>query len=72
MSNSDTINVILNGKKTELGTGQCILDLLSEKGLDPRIVMVEVNEEAVRRDRFAEIRIDEGDRIEIVRMIAGG
>ncbi|MDD8046244.1 MAG: sulfur carrier protein ThiS [Verrucomicrobiota bacterium] len=72
MSETTSVTITLNGKPTERPSGQTLLDLLADKGLDSRIVMVEVNEEAIRRERFGETLVHEGDTIEIVRMIAGG
>ena len=66
------IPVHLNGKPAEIPAGQSLLDLLEARGLHPRTVMVEVNERTVRREQYAETVPGEGDRIEIVRMIAGG
>ena len=66
------VRVQLNGAPAEIDSGQSLLELLAARRLDPRTVMIEVNEQVVRRDDYARIRPAEGDRIEIVRMIAGG
>jgi sulfur carrier protein len=40
--------------------------------LDPRYVVVERNGEPLERARYEEVRLAEGDRLELVRAVAGG
>jgi len=67
-----TVRVRLNDRPAELPAGQSLAGLLAARGLHPRTVMIEVNEQVVRRDDYSTVCPQEGDRIEIVRMIAGG
>ena len=46
--------------------------LLEHLGLDPRGVVVELNEEIVRRPELDGTVIDDGDRIEVVHFVGGG
>ena len=65
-------NVTANGKviSAEL---PCSLDqFLITQGLLPRSVVVEHNGEAVAPSEFAGHRIADGDRLEIVKIVAGG
>ena len=66
------ISLQVNGKKVELDTATPLLRYLSELGVDPRAVAVEHNGEIVERGRFAEVVLDDGDQVEIVRMVGGG
>lgn len=64
--------LIANGKpmQTEL---PCTLDLFLERQkLPPRSVVVEHNGEAVAPSEFAVRPLREGDRLEIVKIVAGG
>jgi thiamine biosynthesis protein ThiS len=45
---------------------------LVDQGLLPRSVVVEHNGEAVAPSEFAERNLKAGDRLEIVRIVAGG
>ncbi|MBM3848190.1 MAG: sulfur carrier protein ThiS [Verrucomicrobia bacterium] len=45
---------------------------LTLQGLLPRSVVVEHNGEAVAPSEFAERQLQAGDRLEIVRIVAGG
>jgi thiamine biosynthesis protein ThiS len=66
------IQLMVNGKRRDVEQPSSLLALLKQIGVDPRIVAVERNGEIVKRDRFGETPIDEGDRLEIVRMVGGG
>lgn len=49
-----------------------VMELLKELQINPQRVVVEVNLEIVKRDRFDEYKIKEGDSIEIVNFVGGG
>lgn len=66
------ISLQVNGKQVELPTATPLLDYLRTLGVDPRAVAVEHNGEIVERARFETIVLDEGDQVEIVRMVGGG
>lgn len=66
------MRVRINGKERELPEATTLLQLLQERGLDPRMVVVEYNYEIIPRERYHEIVLREGDHLEIVQMVAGG
>jgi len=68
----ETIRVIANGKSRDAGEGLTVADFILSLGSDPRYVVVELNGEALPRDRFGEMRLAQDDRIEVVRAVAGG
>lgn len=49
-----------------------VMELLEELQINPERVVVEVNLEIVKKDRFNEYKIKEGDLIEIVNFVGGG
>jgi len=49
-----------------------ISELLEELNINPQRVVVEVNLEIIKKDRFNEFKIKEGDSIEIVNFVGGG
>lgn len=49
-----------------------VSELLEELNINPERVVVEVNLEIVKRDRFSEFKIKESDSIEIVNFVGGG
>jgi len=66
------IEVLLNGKPREVNEGETLAGLLKALDLDPRWVVAEVNGEVVDRHRFGEVSLSGGDRLELVRAVAGG
>lgn len=66
------MRVRINGTERDLPQNTTLLQLLKERGIDPRTVVVEYNYEIIPRDRYPEITLYEGDNLEIVQMVAGG
>jgi sulfur carrier protein len=64
--------IIANGKATEIELPSTVEGFLIAQGLPPRSVVVEHNGEAVAPSEFGRRRIQAGDRLEIVRIVAGG
>jgi thiamine biosynthesis protein ThiS len=69
---SDTLRLIVNGKPRTADGPLTLLGFLRQLGIDPRIVAVERNGEIVKRARFEDTDLGDGDRLEIVRMVGGG
>ncbi len=66
------MNVVANGERVEVGDGATVEDLLGLLGLGARWVLVERNGEPVDRSDLATTALCEGDRLELVRAVAGG
>jgi len=66
------MNLLLNGEKRNVPSIGTVSELLEELNLAAGTVLVEQNGEVVTRARFAEAKLAEGDKIEIVRVVAGG
>jgi sulfur carrier protein len=64
--------VTANGDPMELPDGSTVDDLLAALGLGGKWVVVERNREPVPRADFATTVLAAGDRIELVRAVAGG
>jgi thiamine biosynthesis protein ThiS len=64
--------VIANGKPVETGLPCSIEEFLVAQHLLPRSVVVEHNGEAVAPSEFARRILQPGDRLEIVKIVAGG
>jgi sulfur carrier protein len=67
-----TGSVIANGQAVEATVPCSIEEFLVAKGLLPRSVVVEHNGEAVVPSQFGKREIRHGDRLEIVKIVAGG
>ena len=65
--------VTVNGNLIETSLLPCSLDqFLEQHGFLPKSVVVEHNEEAMAPSMFAQSLVQDGDRLEIVRITAGG
>lgn len=66
------IAVQINGRRVELESPTALLAYLERLGVDPRAVAVEHNGVIVERDAYGSVVFQEGDTVEIVRMVGGG
>ena len=66
------ITLQVNGKQVELDAPIPLVLYLEMLGVNPRTVAVEHNGEIVQRMSFASVVLNQGDRVEIVRMVGGG
>ena len=64
--------VELNGESREVRDRATLADLISELSLPPARIAIELNKDVVRRGKWAETILAEGDRIEIVHFVGGG
>jgi sulfur carrier protein len=66
------MKVTANGKAFDVEEGLTVASFLRWRDLDPRYVVVEHNGEPLERARYEGVRLAEGDRLELVRAVAGG
>lgn len=66
------MRIVVNGEERSVPDGTTVASLLGELGLEPGAVVVERNREIVARDDVEAVRLEEGDRLEIVRFVGGG
>jgi thiamine biosynthesis protein ThiS len=64
--------VTANGRAVALEVGETLHAFLRRMGFEPRMVVVERNGEALTPAEGAATRLLAGDRLEIVRIVAGG
>jgi thiamine biosynthesis protein ThiS len=65
----------INGEERSFGDAASpftLTALVESLGMKPDRVAVELNREIVPRDRWAETRLAEGDRLEVVHFVGGG
>jgi thiamine biosynthesis protein ThiS len=62
----------VNGRRVELEGPTALLNYLEKLGVSPRAVAVEHNGVIIERSSYAEASLDDGDVVEIVRMVGGG
>lgn len=67
-----TVELVVNGQPIDVPDGASVADLLGRLDLGSRWVVVERNGEPVDRRDHAAVVLAAGDRLEIVRAVAGG
>jgi thiamine biosynthesis protein ThiS len=65
-------NVVANGKEVEASLPCTLEQFLVSQRLLPRSVVVELNGEAIASSEFPHRQLKAGDRMEIVKIVAGG
>ncbi len=66
------ISLQINGKPVQLESPTRLLAYLDQLGVNPRAVAVEHNGEIIERAAYESITLQDGDKVEIVRMVGGG
>lgn len=62
----------INGEEREVAEGLTLAVLLEQLAMKADRVAVELNREIVRREAWAQTRLQPGDRLEIVQFVGGG
>ncbi len=66
------VSIRANGKAFEIEDYLSVAEFIRRRGLDPRYVVVERNGEPLERQRYEQVFLRDGDRLEMVRAVAGG
>ena len=67
-----SLAIQVNGEERPVPAGLSIAAMLAELGLDPQRVAVERNLEVVPRSSLGDVRVEDGDRFEVVHFVGGG
>ena len=66
------MTILLNGERFDAREAKTIAQLIDRYQLPPQSILVEHNGLAVHRHEWAERSLTEGDRVEVIRVVAGG
>jgi len=66
------MTVVVNGEPEEFPTGGSLAAFIEHLGLKGDRIAVELNRTIAPRNRWTEISLTEGDRLEIVHFVGGG
>ncbi|OGW61007.1 MAG: thiamine biosynthesis protein ThiS [Nitrospirae bacterium RBG_16_64_22] len=64
--------ISLNGQKETCDDGATIASLLQNRNVRPEMVSVEVNDSIIERGRYDQVRLKEGDSVELLYFMGGG
>jgi thiamine biosynthesis protein ThiS len=66
------LSIFVNGHARQVGATMTLGELAAGCGLDPRSLLVELNKETLSRDEWPGRTLQHGDRVEFIRVVAGG
>ena len=68
----EDIGLVVNGKERTAPPGVTVREYLESLDLRPELVVVERNRDILSRDHYDDIRLQDGDRLELVHFVGGG
>ena len=66
------MHIILNGQKKEIFPPQNLREVIGRFSPSPAVLIAEVNGAIVKKNQWDEIRVNDGDTIELVSFVGGG
>ena len=66
------MHITLNGEPFEIERPLSLVALLEQLEIDSRRVAIEHNLTIIKRQRFPEVIVGDGDQVEIVNFVGGG
>jgi len=66
------LRIVVNGTPQAVPPGTTFADLIAHFHLVPKTLLVERNGTALHRSEWPALQVAEGDRIEFIRVVAGG
>ena len=66
------LTIFANGHARQVGEATTIGQLAADVGLDPKQLLVELNQQTLARDEWPSRVLQHGDRVEFIRVVAGG
>lgn len=66
------MTITVNGEQRDVMPDTTLLGLLADLNLKPEMVLVQRNDDVIERHAYDGVALHEGDRLELVRFVAGG
>jgi thiamine biosynthesis protein ThiS len=66
------MTISLNGERVDIREVKTLAELIDRCQLPPQSVLIEHNGSAVHRHEWPERGLAQGDRVELIRVVAGG
>jgi sulfur carrier protein len=65
------MEITVNGANERCRPGS-ISRLVTDRGLPPEALIVELNGEIIRQEHWSQVQLKEGDRLELLNFVGGG
>ena len=72
MNNLNVAKIQLNGNLYEINVGTNLNELLNKLKIQKNKVAIEVNGEIIEKNKYTDMILNKGDKVEIVQFIGGG
>ena len=72
MNNLNVAKIQLNGDPYEINDGSNLNELLNKLKIQKNKVAIEVNGEIIEKNKYLNLILNKGDKVEIVQFIGGG
>ena len=72
MNNLNVAKIQLNGAPYEINDGTNLNELLNKLKIQKNKVAIEVNGEIIEKNKYPNLILNKGDKVEIVKFIGGG
>jgi sulfur carrier protein len=66
------LSVFVNGQARQVAAESTLGRLAASYGLDPKRLLVELNGQTLPREKWPDHALQHGDRVEFIRVVAGG
>jgi sulfur carrier protein len=66
------MKITVNGETRELAEGTTLAELIDMLKIGEKVMAAAVNMEIVKKDRWHEHRLSDGDRVELLHFVGGG
>lgn len=66
------MKIILNGEDFDSSGAETVAQLLELKNIHGGRIAVMINDAIIKKDRYGDTAISEGDRVEVIHMVGGG
>lgn len=66
------IRVTINDEEKNFNENTTIAEMLKELGLEDKIIVVVRNEDIISQEDYTKVTLEDGDKIELVRIVGGG
>lgn len=66
------MNIVLNGKNTDVNNSSTLMSLIEEKGINPASVVAEVEGIIYKTEEFKNVTLSESSKVELLHFVGGG
>jgi len=66
------LKIVVNGENKELTEQTTLEELIRQLGVRKETVVAEVNRQIIQMDKRPEIKLSDGDQVELIQFVGGG